>query len=79
MNILLARGFSFRGHGKGDHDTYSGQWAGRKRIVTVDMGIGNYNDPAMIKMILRESGMTREEFYGATKKTAKKINLRMAY
>ena len=44
----------------------------RKRaIVTVD----NYDDfeEKMIKSLISQSGFTREEFYGATDKTAKKI------
>ncbi|MGD0793087.1 MAG: type II toxin-antitoxin system HicA family toxin [Terriglobales bacterium] len=46
--------------------------ATRKRaIVTVD----NYDDfeEKMIRNLISQSGFTREEFYGATSKTAKKI------
>lgn len=44
----------------------------RKRaVVTVD----NYDDfeEKMIKNLISQSGFTREEFYGATSKTDKKI------
>ena len=41
------------------------------------MGITIYNDADMIKLVIRQSGMSREEFYGATPKTAKKIGLQV--
>jgi predicted RNA binding protein YcfA (HicA-like mRNA interferase family) len=42
-----------------------------RAIVTVD----NYDDfeKKIIKILISQSGFTREEFYGATKKTAKKL------
>lgn len=43
-----------------------------RRVVTVDTSVHEFWDE-LIKSMIRQSGFTREEFYGATKKTAKKI------
>ena len=75
--ILLARAFSFSRSTASSHDIYTGTWNHQKRIVVVDMGITIYNDADMIKLVIRQSGMSREEFYGATPKTAKKIGLQV--
>ena len=41
-------------------------------VVTVDMGYSEINDPRLLKYIVQQSGFSREEFYGATKKGRKK-------
>lgn len=74
-SILLSQGF-FLDRRRGSHHIYVGSWNGIKRSVPVDKGLPIYNDPKMIKYLLIESGMSREEFHGATAKTAKKIGLR---
>jgi hypothetical protein len=43
----------------------------------VDKGCPIYED-TWIKMVIKESGMTREEFYCSTKSTAKKVNRKCA-
>jgi predicted RNA binding protein YcfA (HicA-like mRNA interferase family) len=43
-----------------------------RALVTVDVAESDFSEPLM-KSMIRQSGFTREEFYGATKKTAKKI------
>lgn len=73
--ILIKRGFVFS-HWRGSHKYFAGEWAGSKRLVTVDFHYEVTNDPRLIKSIIRQSGMTREEFYGSIDSTAKKIGLR---
>ena len=73
-SILSARGF-VSDRSKGSHVQYRGTIRGVTRYVTVDTGKHEYSDFLMQSMI-RQSGMTREEFYGATKSTARKIGLR---
>jgi predicted RNA binding protein YcfA (HicA-like mRNA interferase family) len=43
-----------------------------RSIVTVDMSESSF-DEYLIKSMIRQSNRTREEFYGATERTAKKI------
>ncbi len=43
-----------------------------RALVTVDMSVSEYWEE-LIKSMIRQSIHNREEFYGATKKTAKKI------
>lgn len=43
----------------------------RRSVVTVDTGYPEFDD-ALLKSMIRQSNRTREEFYGATKKTARK-------
>jgi predicted RNA binding protein YcfA (HicA-like mRNA interferase family) len=73
IQILTARGYSLHKK-KGDHRYYIKTDNGRKRIAQVDMGCREYNEN-LIPMLLKETGLTREEFYGSTKKTAKMINV----
>ncbi len=71
--ILRALGFTLLRQ-VGSH----AQWerpssAGRLRaLVTVDMSVRDFW-PELIKSMIRQAGSTREEFYGATKATARKI------
>lgn len=57
---------------QGDHRYYEDE-AGR--IVQVDMGENSFGPDAM-KLIINNAGVTRKQFYGASKQTAKKIDLR---
>jgi predicted RNA binding protein YcfA (HicA-like mRNA interferase family) len=43
--------------------------------VTVDMHLPEFS-PFLIKSMISQAGLTRPQFYGATKSTAKKINKR---
>lgn len=69
--ILIARGFKL--HTKnGDHKYYTRVVKGKKRVAQVDMGNPGYND-RLIKLVILQCGMTREEFYCSIKSTSKKI------
>ena len=46
----------------------------QRRVVTVDLAEREF-DEFLIKSMIRQSGLTREEFYGATKKTAKRASV----
>lgn len=50
----------------------SGTGPAQRKVVTIDMSIREFDD-FLIKSMIRQSGFTREEFYGATDKTRKKI------
>jgi predicted RNA binding protein YcfA (HicA-like mRNA interferase family) len=67
---LKGLGFVFHRQGKGSHEI----WIHMKtrRSVTVDAHYPQI-DVSLMKVMVRESGVTRETFYGATKTTAKKI------
>jgi predicted RNA binding protein YcfA (HicA-like mRNA interferase family) len=71
--ILIARGFVFK-KSKGDHKYYVHNVNGRTYIAQIDMGNPVYNDK-WIKLVIKEAGMTREQFYSATKSTARKVGL----
>lgn len=74
--ILRALGFSL----KRQDGTAHAQWEllqgpdGKRKVVTVDMAYPELND-FLMRSIVRQSGFTRDEFYGATKKTAKTANI----
>lgn len=72
--ILVARDFDLD-RTAGSHTQYGGLIRGLFRRVTVDLHFHDFDDRA-IKRLIAQSGLTREEFYGSTKETAKKINLR---
>jgi predicted RNA binding protein YcfA (HicA-like mRNA interferase family) len=46
----------------------------RRRAVTVDASMSEFGED-LLKSMIAQSGLTREEFYGATRRTAKRINL----
>jgi predicted RNA binding protein YcfA (HicA-like mRNA interferase family) len=73
ISILLARGYILD-HTKGDHCYYILVKNGKKHIVQVDMGCAEYGKD-LIPMVLKETGLSRDEFYSSTKNTAKKINI----
>jgi predicted RNA binding protein YcfA (HicA-like mRNA interferase family) len=57
----------------GSHAQYVTTIKNKKRRVTVDMSLSEFDDFLLHSMI-NQSGLTREEFYLCTKATAKKIN-----
>ena len=69
--ILEARGFVCV-RVDGSHQQWAGMWAGRPRVVTLD---GKYDDIGgdILRSMIRQSGMTRDEFYESTPGTARKI------
>lgn len=75
IRILQARGFAYD-YSRGSHDYYKGIIRGIARIVTVDRHYREF-DVKFIRFMLDQSGLTREEFYGSTERTAKKIGLRV--
>jgi len=48
---------------------------GATAVVTVDTAHDDYSDK-LIASMMRQSQLSREEFYGATESTARKIGLR---
>lgn len=74
--ILGRRGFLFKRQ-TGDHAQFErGPIPSdpQRRVVTVDRGAGDFGDK-LIKSMIAQSGMTREQFYGATKRTAQKAGV----
>lgn len=59
---------------EGSHRHYELVASGKRprSIVTVDMSVDSF-DKFLIKSMIRQSNHSREDFYGATEKTAKKI------
>ncbi len=71
--ILEALKFTFKRQ-VGSHAHYERQpdeGNNQRRIVTVDMAERDFGE-RLIKSMIRQSGFDREQFYGATKKAAKK-------
>jgi predicted RNA binding protein YcfA (HicA-like mRNA interferase family) len=71
--ILLARGFVLH-RTSGSHAHYRGTIKGSKCLVTVDVHYEDF-DVERIKDMIQQANLSHEEFYGSTKRTAKKINL----
>jgi predicted RNA binding protein YcfA (HicA-like mRNA interferase family) len=71
VNILKALGITYS-HSEGGHDFYKGSYKGQARRVTVDPKNAPFSDD-LLKWMSGQAGCTREEFYSATPKTAKKI------
>jgi predicted RNA binding protein YcfA (HicA-like mRNA interferase family) len=70
LEILHVYGFKCTGC-VGSHEKYEAVIKGKRRVVTV---ITSKNDfDYLLKFIIEQSGLNREEFYGATKGTKKKI------
>lgn len=69
--ILFARGFYLL-KSKGDHNFYRCDVKGIKKIVQIDMGTPLVENK-WLKLTIKQSGLTREEFYCSTRTTAKKI------
>ena len=73
ISILKEWGFQQKNQ-EGSHRQMEGRVRGERRVVTVDMAESAFDD-FLIKSMLSQSGLTREEFYGATKKTAKRASV----
>lgn len=74
IRIPSARGFVWQ-RTRGSHEFYRGRVRERVRNVTVDRHYPEF-DPKRSRDMLDQSGLTREEFYGSVKETARKIGLR---
>ena len=77
--ILTSLGFAFKRQ-DGSHAQYerAADQERERALVTVDMSITEFWED-VIKSMIRQSKHTREEFYGATKGTARKINLQKTF
>jgi predicted RNA binding protein YcfA (HicA-like mRNA interferase family) len=75
IEILTFRGFVLD-RTSGDHRNYVRETRQGEKTVTVDMGIDVFDDE-LIKSMIRQSGLSYEDFYCSTTTTAKKINRRM--
>lgn len=74
LAILKVRGFEFKDQ-QGSHEQYEAVINNKKRKVTVDKNDSPYDD-FILRSMVEQSGLTRVEFYTATKTTAKKLNLK---
>jgi len=74
IKILSKRGFILKAT-EGSHAQYEGKIKGEIRKVTVDKAEKEFDD-FLIKSMIRQSGLNREEFYCTIRNTALKINLR---
>ena len=73
VKILLVRGFVWE-RTRASHEFYRGTVRGRVCNVTVDRHYPEF-DVKRVRDMIDQSGLTREEFFGSTKETARKINL----
>ena len=71
LAILRSLGFVEKSS-VGSHYKYTRIVKGREREVTVDHAIDDF-DAFLIKSMINQSGFSREDFYCATKRTARKI------
>jgi predicted RNA binding protein YcfA (HicA-like mRNA interferase family) len=75
IDILKVWNFEFKTQ-EGSHAQYEGIINKIKRKVTVDMNEAEF-DTDLLKSMIRQSGLSRDQFYCSTKRTAKKINKRV--
>jgi|SRR5580698_871044 predicted RNA binding protein YcfA (HicA-like mRNA interferase family) len=75
--ILQRLGFKKDRH-VGSHEQYVCEASEKypRSIVTVDTSYPEFGDIKLMKSMIRQSNRTREEFYGATKKTAQKASVK---
>ena len=71
IRVLDALGFVHK-RTRGSHAQYEGFINGQRRVVTVDEARKEV-DYNLLPEIIAQSGVGRDEFYNATKRTAKKI------
>jgi hypothetical protein len=75
-SILECLGFKVaRSESSHEHWEHAKTDAYHRSIVTVDTNYAQF-DVSRIKNMIRQSNRTREEFYGATRRTANKAGLR---
>lgn len=73
ISILLAAGFALKSQTSARHDVYEHQGLhGQRRCVSVPRSYGEISN-WVLQSIIKQSGMKKEEFYGMTEGTAKKI------
>jgi len=59
----------------GSHEQWCKEYKGRPYFVTVDNHHSVYNDPDLIQSMVRQSGLTRQQFYAGCRSSANKINV----
>jgi Predicted periplasmic or secreted lipoprotein len=59
--VLVNHSFSLK-RTKGDHEQWEGVVNGERKIVTVP-NYSELKDPDLIKSIIRQSGLSRDDFY----------------
>ena len=71
--IVQALGFRFKRQ-DGSHAHYEklADATGLRRLVTVDVSMREFRED-IVKSMIRQCGVKREDFYCATKRTARKI------
>jgi len=76
-SIVGALGFKFR-RKDGSHAQYERLATGKypRSIVTIDEHYSEFDDD-LIKNMIRQSNHSRDEFYGATKSTARKGGVKL--
>lgn len=73
VSIVKALAFTFkRQDGSHAHYELAAADGQERKLVTVDMSVSSFGD-YLLKSMIRQSGFSREAFYGATEKTKKKI------
>jgi predicted RNA binding protein YcfA (HicA-like mRNA interferase family) len=74
ISVLEAIDFKLK-RTTGSHSHYECEQGkdGKRHVVTVDTSVDEFREDLM-KSMIRQSGRSREEFYGATKRTRKKIH-----
>lgn len=77
MEILKALGFVFKRQDGTSHEQYekAAEGAQGRRIVTVDTAERDFGD-FLIKSMIAQSGYSRNDFYGATKRSARKASVK---
>lgn len=68
--ILTILGFALK-RTRGSHEQWEGETHGARRIVTVDAHYREFSVDLMARVV-RQSGLTPEEFYRADPKVAKR-------
>ena len=74
--VLRELGFQYS-HSEGGHDFYKGTHSGKNWKVTVDPKESPFND-FLLKSMISQAGVSRDQFYGATKNTANKAGLKFS-
>jgi predicted RNA binding protein YcfA (HicA-like mRNA interferase family) len=74
--VLRELGFQYS-HSEGGHDFYKGTHSGKNWKVTVDPKASPFGD-FLLKSMISQAGVSRDQFYGATKNTASKAGLKFS-
>lgn len=67
IRLLGRGGCTYYREGKGDHRLYIRYLGGKKRVVPIDMGVGEFSPPYVLR-IFRQFGFTDEEIEGLLKR-----------